>query len=546
MKTIRARFTILTAFAVIISVLAGIMIIYLSVANYFSDRSDDVLRLVCAERQEALDKYFNSIEQSVDTVANYAETDLSSSKDFEENISHTDKLFSTIAANTRGTLTYYYRIDPAIARDEIGFWYIKNNKSGEFVRSELTQINKFDPDDVSRVGWFFIPKNTGEPVWIEPYVNQNIDARMISYVVPVYRGGVFAGVVGMDFSYESLVANMEDIREFRTGYAFLTNRDGQIIYHKDLESGTQLEGLVPDELIESASDDDSGIIRYTYKGLPKRAASAELSNDMKLYVTVDDSEIHSELRHLIYVILFAALIITLIFIAITMLFSERITRPLRELTRAAAEFDSGNYDVEINYNQDDEIGILTRTFLQMSAHLKSHIGNLNTMAFRDPLTSIRNKTAFDAYAAELDRQITSAEEDTVPAFAVCMFDCNFLKEINDRYGHDKGDIYIKETCQLICDVFRHSAVFRTGGDEFVAVLQKADYDNREELCKVFRAQVNATDSDDNDPWERISVAAGISIFDPEKDKCTSDVLRRADEQMYEEKKRMKYNNSKDA
>ena len=46
-----------------------------------------------------------------------------------------------------------------------------------------------------------------------------------------------------------------------------------------------------------------------------------------------------------------------------------------------------------------------------------------------------------------------------------------LKLINDTYGHEKGDIYLKTACNAICDVFRHSPVFRMGGDEFAVLLQ---------------------------------------------------------------------------
>jgi GGDEF domain-containing protein len=52
-----------------------------------------------------------------------------------------------------------------------------------------------------------------------------------------------------------------------------------------------------------------------------------------------------------------------------------------------------------------------------------------------------------------------------------MFDLNDLKHINDRYGHERGDEYIVNCCRLICQVFKHSPVFRIGGDEFVALLR---------------------------------------------------------------------------
>ena len=541
MRSIRARFTYLITFAVIISVLSSILIFSLPVSDYISDRTDDVLRLVCAERQEALDNNFNSIEQSVDTVADYAQNDLVTEEDIDAHISKTEKLFSTIAPKTKGTLTYYYRIDPSLAGDK-GFWYQSSDSDGtKFKSSELTKIGEYDPDNISRVGWYYIPKKTGEPVWIEPYMNDNMGVKMISYVVPVYRDGQFFGVVGIDFSYESLVANMEDIDEFSSGYAFLTNRKGEIIDHKELESGTSIADTVPPEILDSADSKENAIIRYSYNGTEKRAASAELSNNMRLFVTVDEKEVSEGWKRLISIVLVSAAVLVLVFILITSWLVKRITRPLSELTNAAAAFNSGDYNVELKYDNNDEIGILTHAFRQMRDNAVSQIGNLNTMAYKDALTSLRNKSAMDGYMADLDEQLASAPEGEKPEFAICMFDCNDLKEINDSYGHDKGDLYLKASCRLICEEFKHSAVFRVGGDEFVAIMQNTDYDNRNEVCRNFDIRTAATVRDCTDPWEKISVARGIAVYDPETDTCAADVLKRADEQMYEYKKHMKGN-----
>ena len=537
MKSIRSRFTFLTVLAVIISVLVTIVIFYFPVNRYLRERTDEVLGLVCAERQEVLDNYFNSIEQSVDTVANYAEDDIASETDLEAHIDKTEKLFSTIASNTQGTLTYYYRVDPEIAKGEKGFWY-QSDGNGKFVSSELTEIVRYDPGDVSRVGWYYIPKNSEEPVWIEPYYNENMGAKMISYVVPVYHNGEFFGVAGMDFSYESLVANMEDIEEFRTGYAFLANENGEIIYHKDLESGTHISDAVPGEALESA-EGGKAIIRYKFNGTDKLAVSAVLSNDMRLYVTVDEAEINAGQERLLSILFVSAAFLIVLFLLLTFWLVGRITRPLSELTQAALAAESGNYDFELKYDRDDEIGILAKAFMKSRDIIVSRIGSLNNMAYKDVLTSVRNKSAMNDYMQAIDTRIASGEEQ--PKFAVCMFDCNGLKEINDIYGHDKGDLYLIATCSLICDVFVHSAVFRAGGDEFVAVLQNADYENRDEVCRRFDSRAAETVRNGAEPWDRISVARGLAVYDPDTDKCSADVLKRADEQMYEYKKHMKGN-----
>lgn len=522
-----------------ISIIATVVIVGYSVSKYVNMRTDDLLRLVCLTRQETLDNYFSSIMQSVDTVANYAEQDLEEKDaDISEHLRKTDQLFRSVASNTRGTLTYYYRIAPEITRDETGFWYQKG-EDGDFAQSEMTVLENYDADNISRVGWYYLPKQTGDPVWMEPYDNENMGVRMISYVSPVYRNGEFFGVVGMDFSYEDLVAHMGEVDEFYTGYTFLTDKDGSIIYHKEIEAGTSLNSIAPETITDTASGEDGNIIRYSYNGVRKRASSAVLSNKMRLYVTVSESEIISRMKRLITILVLSALSILALFILFTSLAVRRITHPLSRLTEAAAAFDRGDYDVEVNYDGDDEIGILTNTFKQMRDHIGSRLGSLNDMAYKDSLTSIRNKSAFDNYSEQLDERINSSDEVVMPEFAVCMFDCNDLKEINDTYGHDRGDQYLKATCRLICDVFSHSAVFRTGGDEFIAILQNEDYRERDDVCRTFTERAESTLREDNAAWDRISVAMGIAVFDPVKDTCTADVLKRADELMYDDKSRIK-------
>ena len=94
---------------------------------------------------------------------------------------------------------------------------------------------------------------------------------------------------------------------------------------------------------------------------------------------------------------------------------------------------------------------------------------------RDPLTNVNNRTAYEDKEKYLQSLINS---DSETKFAIAMFDVNNLKLVNDSDGHDAGDAYLVRACHLICDIFKHSPVFRIGGDEFVAVLTGDDYENR--------------------------------------------------------------------
>lgn len=176
-------------------------------------------------------------------------------------------------------------------------------------------------------------------------------------------------------------------------------------------------------------------------------------------------------------------------------------------------------------------------YLDRTAQKEKHqVEDLTKRVNYDSLLSIRNKGAFENYMEELQNRIDHEEQFPI---AIGVLDCNNLKQINDRYGHDKGDDYLKASCRLICTTFRHSPVFRIGGDEFAVIFMNEDFENRKELLKKFDdEQVDMSHSALKE-WERPSVAVGVVRYDPEKDKSLNDTLHRADQQMYSDKRHRK-------
>ncbi len=155
------------------------------------------------------------------------------------------------------------------------------------------------------------------------------------------------------------------------------------------------------------------------------------------------------------------------------------------------------------------------------------------MARLDGLTGIRNKNAFMEYAASINEMIETGRRNE--PFAIAMCDVNDLKLINDTRGHSFGDEEIQRASRMVCGTFKHSPVFRVGGDEFLAVLEGSDYEQRESLFQKLKEESLANKVSRSGPV----VACGIAEYDPEKDKLVEDVCKRADEQMYAVKKEMK-------
>ncbi len=166
------------------------------------------------------------------------------------------------------------------------------------------------------------------------------------------------------------------------------------------------------------------------------------------------------------------------------------------------------------------------------------INNAIDMANKDALTGVKNKHAYANLESEMDEQI---QKDEVGDFAIVVGDINGLKHVNDTCGHSAGDEFIQRACEIVCNIYKHSPVFRIGGDEFTVVLRGSDYENRMDLLtELGRLQ------DENRKNGKVTLAFGMADYDHEKDIRVQDVFERADKLMYDKKKRIKDAEESDA
>ena len=240
---------------------------------------------------------------------------------------------------------------------------------------------------------------------------------------------------------------------------------------------------------------------------------------------------------------------------------KRVAEPIQRISSSASAFASkshGRKDLEVmsfndpNIHTNDEIEDLANALSTMCDNMKAYVKELITadrkvdnlkekvmrmdhLAYTDALTGAGNKAAYEKYAATLDWDMLAGKAK----FAIVMVDLNYLKRINDTYGHDLGNQYIKNLYTLLWHYFNEDMIFRIGGDEFVVLLQGDRTDRVIELVRNVKRDMALTMNNANTSSAyRMSAAIGIAIYSPIRHINVNDVFKEADRNMYNDKTAM--------
>lgn len=166
-----------------------------------------------------------------------------------------------------------------------------------------------------------------------------------------------------------------------------------------------------------------------------------------------------------------------------------------------------------------------------SLYKNAESATLEKMAYTDYLTGLSNRRKLEEVFDEIDKKPTN--------FAVGVFDLNALKEVNDSLGHNEGDRYIKEFSQVLKKTFQDFGIIgRTGGDEFLVLIENARNVNVDELIAKMNELLDQV-NEENPDWH-MSAAYGFCFWDEPGVESVRGASKIADWRMYQKKIEMKY------
>jgi len=157
---------------------------------------------------------------------------------------------------------------------------------------------------------------------------------------------------------------------------------------------------------------------------------------------------------------------------------------------------------------------------------------LRTMALRDDLTDLYNRRGF-TLLAEQHMKIANREDRRM---ILLYIDIDQLKLINDTYGHPSGDQALKDVAKILQDAFRESdVVARIGGDEFVVLALESNITHPQNLTSRLQDTLETHNTNQKRVYD-LSLSAGWACYDPDSPSSLKELMHRADQAMYEEKR----------
>ncbi len=473
MKSIKTKIIVTVILCSLVSTfICGAISIVNSVSTSYED-SQQEMQLKCVSQSDELDTMMQNVSQSVEMVYSIAVAKLEHAASFRTSRDYVDTytkqmlpILMQSAQNTKGALTAYIRYNPEFTEPTSGLFLTRDNSDSEFESVTPTDFSMYDPSDVEHVGWYYIPVQNGKETWMEPYLNSNIGVYMISYVIPIEVDGESIGIIGMDIDFSEFTNTIDSLSIFDSGYGFLANDSGEVMYHKDLEIGSNLadadSGLqsVVDALGNEQTEETA--VSYTYQGKDKVMYYKTLENGMKFVLTAPKTELQEKSRQLAKQIFGGAAFAMILTIIIGTVLGFTITKPITQIdgiVKQTAEFEfASNPANQHLYKRKDETGRMAISLHNMRKNLREMVGNI-----RHVYADLNNTTEQLSDTTKRVREMSNVNTDTTQEIAAAMEETAATMETVNTTVSD-----IKERAT---DIERYSS---EGREASVEVKERAD------------------------------------------------------------------------
>jgi len=400
------------------------------------------------------------------------------------------------------------------------------------------------------------------------------------------RARSFLSVLGVELT-ESLASNrIEDLDKIITrlldrdlatldiAFVAVVDQDRRVMAHTDQSRyGAMLDDRFSKDALQSM---EPLVRRETRDGQEFLLVSMPVSTELPglpgirwgtLVAGMGLERAHREIARLVWRVLLLLLIMITLAAGITVLvLNHQLVRPVGELAGVARRFAAGSMEARVRVRGSGELALLGETYNDMAGRIESYTRSLedkvrertrdleaaNTklnqamddirhanrrleeLATTDGLTGLFNHRHFKSL---LEIEVSRSKRMDFPTSLV-MLDVDHFKKYNDTHGHPAGDVVLRDVAELLrCRLRGTDVPCRYGGEEFAVILLDTSKQMAMAVAEEIRSRLEATpfEGQESQPGGSLTVSVGVATF-PEDAEDQADLLRAADEALYEAKR----------
>ncbi|SES42287.1 EAL domain-containing protein [Psychrobacillus sp. OK032] len=400
--------------------------------------------------------------------------------------------------------------------------------NGEFYREEYKDIpESYRPAE--QVWYKLAMQNPGEVNWTEPYFDYVTQEIIITASKSVMGPKGMLGVIALDMNLHEMSSQISNSKIGEDGFVLLLSSNGTILANRDNHMiGETLFGAQHSKIIK---DTEKSYVSYTIQNKDYIVRARPIvENDMSIVTAISKEEIIRNLINRHQPILGIGLFCLLLFGVIAYFATLRGVRPLKKLGKLMISVENGNYNVQANANDYEEIERLANGFNSMILAIKTREDKIKHLASYDSLTGLLNRRSL--------QELLTASLENDPSGrlkAVIFVDLDNFKTVNDTLGHSFGDKLIEEVAKKLNALSSvHKDVARISGDEFIVVMHDLESIEQarnlaEEIIQQFDIPITVESRILN-----VTASVGVSLY-PLHTNASEELLKLADMAMYQAK-----------
>lgn len=243
-------------------------------------------------------------------------------------------------------------------------------------------------------------------------------------------------------------------------------------------------------------------------------------------IAIDISEQQQLLKSIKTIFIIALFATSLIMLLAFYVLKNKLIKPITLITDSIKKADT--IPLESFQSEKNELYSIAKEYNTLYKKLKDEVKRNKDISYIDYLTNVNNRKSFDKKLIEL----INSQKRSSDVFSIMLFDIDDFKEVNDTYGHQKGDEVLVKVTNLTKKIIRQNdLLFRVGGEEFAVLFPQTNLENSKIIANKIRISIENNFQSLRD--KSITISSGIYQAKSEDD--INSIYKKVDSLLYKAK-----------